>query len=158
LDPADIETRKEEFRDTLKNLNNTLDVLSINENECTSLIKACNLDSKLSLDFEDTGNIKQAAKLLSFEFGLEIDLHTRIGGAWSDGKDIQFVKSFDVVPKKLTGSGDCWDAADILGHLSHLDANERLMFSNSYASLYVSRSDFEPPTIDDAVDFAQKSI
>jgi len=158
LDPADIETRKEEFRDTLKNLNNTLDVLSINENECTSLIKACNLDSKLSLDFEETGNIKQAAKLLSFEFGLEIDLHTRIGGAWSDGKDIQFVKSFDVVPKKLTGSGDCWDAADILGHLSHLDANERLMFSNAYASLYVSRSDFEPPTIDDAVDFAQKSI
>jgi len=158
LDPADIETRKEEFRDTLKNLNNTLDVLSINENECTSLIKACNLDSKLSLYFEDIGNVKQAAKLLSSEFGLEIDLHTRTGGAWADGEHIQFVKSFDVLPKKLTGSGDCWDAADILGHLSHLDANERLLFSNAYASLYVGRSDFEPPTIDEAVEFAQKSI
>lgn len=158
LDPADIETRKEEFRDTLKNLNNTLDVLSINENECTSLLKACNLDSKLSLDFEDVGNVKQAVKLLSSEFELEIDLHTRIGGAWSNGEDIQFVKSFDVVPRKLTGSGDCWDAADILGYLSHLDANERLLFSNAYASLYVGRSDFEPPTIDEAVYLAQKRI
>jgi ribokinase len=158
LDPADIETRKEEFRDTLKNLSNSIDVLSINENECTSLIKACNLDSKLSLDFEDIDNVRQAANLLSSEFELQIDLHTRIGGAWSDGEGIQFVKSFDVVPKKLTGSGDCWDAADILGHLSHLDANERLLFSNAYASLYVSRSGFEPPTIDEAVDFAQKNI
>jgi len=158
LDPADIETRKEEFRDTLKNLNNTLDVLSINENECSSLIKACKFDSKLSLDFEAVGNVKQAVKLLSSEFSFEIDLHTRIGGAWSDGEDIQFVKSLDVVPKKLTGSGDCWDAADILGHLLHLDANERLLFSNAYASLYVGRSDFEPPTIDETVYFAQKSI
>lgn len=155
LDPADIETRKEEFRHTLRNLNNTLDVLSINENECTSLIKACNLDSRLSLDFEDIGNVEHAAKLLSSEFGLEIDLHTRTGGAWSNGDDVQFVKSFDVVPKNLTGSGDCWDAADILGHLLHLDAKERLLFSNAYASLYVGRSDFEPPTINEAVKFAQ---
>ena len=158
LDPADIETRKEEFRDTLKHLNDTIDVLSINENECTSLIKACDLDSKMSLDFDDISNVKQAVKLLSAEFGLEIDLHTRIGGAWSDGTEIQFANSFHVVPKKLTGSGDCWDAADLLGHLSHLDANERLLFSNAYASLYVGRSDFEPPTIDEAVDFAQKRI
>lgn len=158
LDPADIETRKEEFRDTLKNLNNTIDVLSINENECTSLIKACNLDSKISLDFDDIANVKQAVKLLSSEFGFNIDLHTRIGGAWSNGAEIQFANSFHVVPKKLTGSGDCWDAADLLGHLLHLDANERLLFSNAYASLYIGKSDFEPPTIDDAVAFAQKRI
>ena len=158
LDPADIETRKEEFRDTLKNLNKTIDVLSINENECTSLLKACNLDSKVTLDLHDVSNVRQAVKLLSSEFGLEIDLHTRIGGAWSDGKDIQFANSFDVVPKKLTGSGDCWDAADLVGYLANLDANERLLFSNAYASLYVASSEFEPPTINEAIDFAQKSF
>lgn len=158
LDPADIETRKEEFRDTLKNLNKTIDVLSINENECTSLLKACNLDSKVSLDLHDVSNVRLAVKLLSSEFGLEIDLHTQIGGAWSDGKDIQFASSFDVVPKKLTGSGDCWDAADLVGYLANLDANERLLFSNAYASLYVASSEFEPPTINEAIDFAQKSF
>lgn len=158
LDPADIETRKEEFRDMLKSLNNTIDVLSINENECTSLLRACNLHSELSLNLYDINNVKQAVKLLSSEFGLEIDLHTRIGGAWSDGKDTQFAKSFHVVPKKLTGSGDCWDAADLVGYLAHLDANERLLFSNAYASLYVGRSEFEPPTIEEAVNFAQKGF
>jgi ribokinase len=158
LDPADIETRKEEFRDTLNSLNNTIDVLSINENECISLLRACNLDSELSLNLHDISNVKQAVKLLSSEFGLEIDLHTRIGGAWSDGKDTQFAKSFHVVPKKLTGSGDCWDAADLVGYLAHLDANERLLFSNAYASLYIGRSEFEPPTIDEAVNLAQKSF
>lgn len=156
LDPADIETRKEEFRDTLKNLNYVIDVLSINENECTSLLKASNLDSKMSLHFDDINNVKQAVKLLASEFGLEIDLHTRIGGAWSDGTEVQFAPSFHVIPKKLTGSGDCWDAADLLGHLSHLNADERLLFSNAYASLYVGRTDFEPPTIDEAVTLAQK--
>jgi ribokinase len=158
LDPADIETRKEEFRDTLNSLNNTIDVLSINENECTSLLRACNLDCELSLNLHDISNVKQAVKLLSSEFGLEIDLHTRIGGAWSDGNDTQFAKSFHVVPKKLTGSGDCWDAADLVGYLAHLDANERLLFSNAYASLYIGRSEFEPPTIDEAVNLAQKSF
>src|ERR687898_998017 len=94
LDPADIEIRKEEFRDTLKKLNHTIDVLSINENECTSLLKACSLDSQLSLGLHQIENVKLAVKSLSSEFGLKIDLHTRIGAAWSDGKDVQFVNSF----------------------------------------------------------------
>lgn len=155
LDPADIETRKEEFRDTLKKLSYAIDVLSINENECTSLLKACNLDSRLSLNLNDIENVKKAVKTLSAELGLRIDLHTRIGGACSDGKDVVFVNSFYTVPKKVTGSGDCWDAADLVGYFAGLDTTERLLFSNAYASLYVGRKEFEPPTIAEAVDFIQ---
>lgn len=155
LDPADIEARKEEFRDTLKKLNYAIDVLSINENECTSLLKACNLDSRLSLDLNDIENVKKAVKTLSSEFGLKIDLHARIGAAWSDGKDVLFVNSFHIVPKKLTGSGDCWDAADIVGYFAGLDTPERLLFSNAYASLYIGRKEFEPPTIAEALDLIQ---
>jgi ribokinase len=155
LDPADIETRKEEFRDTLKKISYKIDVLSINENECTSLLKACNLDSRLSLDFNDIENVKKAVKTLSSEFELRIDLHTRIGGAWSDGKDVLFVNSFYTDPKKVTGSGDCWDAADLVGYFAGLDTTERLLFSNACASLYIGRKEFEPPTIAEAVDFIQ---
>jgi ribokinase len=155
LDPADIETRKEEFRDTLKKLSYVIDVLSINENECTSLLKACNLDSRFSLNLNDIENVKKAVKTLSSEFGLRIDLHTRIGGAWSDGKEVVFVNSFYTVPKKVTGSGDCWDAADIVGYFAGLDTTERLLFSNAYASLYVGRKEFEPPTIAEVADFIQ---
>ena len=153
LDPADIETRKEEFRDTLKKLSYTIDVLSINQNECTSLLKACNLESRLSLDLNHIENVKVAVKTLSAEFGLKIDLHTRIGVAWSDGKEVIFVNSFDTVPKKLTGSGDCWDSADLVGYFVGLDTTERLLFSNAYASLYIGKIEFEPPTIAEAIDF-----
>jgi ribokinase len=155
LDPADIETRKEEFRDTLKNLSSLIDVLSINENECTSLLKACNLDSRVSLDLNDIENVKKVVKTLSSEFGLKIDLHTRIGAAWSDGEDVLFVNSFYTVPKKLTGSGDCWDAADLVGYFGGLDATERLLFSNAYASLYVGSTEFEPPSIAEALDLVR---
>ena len=153
LDPADIESRKEEFRDTLKKLNYEIDALSINENECTSLIKACNLDSRFSMDLTDIGNVKQCVKSLSSEFGLKIDLHTRIGAAWSDGKDVVFVNSFQTVPKKLTGSGDSWNAADLLGYFAGLEPAERLLFSNAYAALYIGSNEFEPPTIEEAVNF-----
>jgi ribokinase len=155
LDPADIETRKEEFRDTLKNLSYAIDVLSINQNECTSLLKACNPESQLSLDLNDIENVKIAVRTLSAEFGLKIDLHTRIGAAWSDGKAVVFVNSFDTVPKKLTGSGDCWDSADLVGYFVGLDTTERLLFSNAYASLYIGKKEFEPPTIAEAVEFIQ---
>lgn len=155
LDPADIETRREEFRDTLKKLSHSIDVLSINENECTSLLKACNLESRLSLDLNVIENVKKAVKTLSSEFGLKIDLHARIGAAWSDGKDVVFVNSFYTVPKKLTGSGDCWDAADLVAYFVGLDTTERLLFSNAYASYYIGRREFEPPTIAEAVHFIQ---
>lgn len=157
LDPADIETRKEEFRDSLKKLNSLIDVLSINENECTSLLKASNLDSKLSLDLNDIESVKKVVKRLSSEFGLKIDLHTRIGAAWSDGEDVLFVNSFYTVPKKLTGSGDCWDAADLVGYFAGLDATERLVFSNAYAALYIGSREFEPPSITEALDFIQNN-
>jgi ribokinase len=155
LDPADIETRKEEFRETLKKLSYAIDVLSINENECTSLLKACNLNSRLSLDLNDIENLKKAAKTLSSELGLKIDLHTRIGAAWSDGKDVQFVNSFYTIPKRSTGSGDCWDAADLVGYFAGFDTTERLLFSNACASLYIGRREFEPPTMAEAVEFIQ---
>jgi ribokinase len=112
----------------------------------------------LSLDLHLIDNVKSAAKSLSSEFGLNIDLHARIGAAWSDGTDVLFVNSFNTVPKKLTGSGDSWDAADLVGYLAGLDATERLLFSNAYASLYIGRSEFEPPTINETVEFIQDNF
>lgn len=47
LDPADIESRKEEFLQSLKDLNETIDVLSINENECNSLARSIGFEHPL---------------------------------------------------------------------------------------------------------------
>ncbi len=50
IDPADIDARREEFRDALKIIGKYTDVLSINENECNSLTNALGSGSVLLKD------------------------------------------------------------------------------------------------------------
>ena len=44
IDPADIETRKQEFLDSITKLSDIIDILSINENECNSLASIVGID------------------------------------------------------------------------------------------------------------------
>jgi ribokinase len=84
---------------------------------------------------------------------LDIDLHTIKGAAWSNGKETDYVNAFKVEPRRATGAGDCWNAADIVGHLAGLDPRERLTFANAYASSYVRNIYAEPPTMKETFEF-----
>ncbi len=75
-----------------------------------------------------------------------MDLHTFRGAAWSNGIESVYVDAFKVTPRRATGAGDCWDAANIVGYLVGLDPRERLIFANSYASLCVKSVYAEPAT------------
>jgi ribokinase len=86
---------------------------------------------------------------------ISIDLHTSIGSYWSDGKEVDFIKSFPMQPKFVTGAGDVWDAANLLGYLANLDSSERLGFANGAASLYVDNSQGIPPTKDEVLSFVR---
>jgi ribokinase len=57
------------------------------------------------------------------------------------------VHAVKVEPKILTGAGDVWDAADIIGYIAGLDPRERLLFANAAASLYVREPTGEPPAM-----------
>jgi len=46
----------------------------------------------------------------------------------------------------LTGAGDSWNSADIIGYLAGLNATERLTFSNATVSLYLRSQIAEPPS------------
>jgi ribokinase len=152
IDPADIETRKEEFSDFLKKNSKTINVLSINENECSSLARSIKID--FDIDNYDEQILKSIAKEIAVKIGLEnVDIHTKIGAVWSDGKSSAFYPSFKCDVKNITGAGDSWDAANIFGYLSNLQPLERLKFSNAFASLYISNSDLEPPTLNEVVHF-----
>src|SRR6476646_9372461 len=59
-----------------------------NENECDSLTRALGFGSILSSEPTNTDLIKKAARIISDKFGIEVDLHTRIGAAWSNGKEV----------------------------------------------------------------------
>jgi ribokinase len=148
LDPADIETRSEEFRDSLKEIDGILDILSINENECNLLAKAIGCGILLHEGNYNENTVTRAAKIIASKIGIKnVDLHTRIGAAWSDGNETVFSPSFKCEIRTMTGAGDSWDSANIVGYLAGLKAKERLTFSNMYASLYISNLYSEPSTM-----------
>jgi len=155
IDPADIENRKQDFCNSLAKLADITDCLSINENECNSLADALGIAHPLGASF-DANEIKAAAKMVAQRVGISTDLHTRIGSAWSNGKESEFVHAIRVEARTLTGAGDSWDAADIVGYLAGLDARERLLFANCCASLYVRDPQGEPPVMNKVFELLER--
>ncbi|MGB6674347.1 MAG: PfkB family carbohydrate kinase [Candidatus Nitrosopolaris sp.] len=156
IDPADIETRKVDFRDSLKSIADFTDVLSINESEYNSLAEVAGLEH-LELTSEDiVDHIKSAVRQLAEKIGISVDLHTRKGAAWSNGKETSFVRAIKVDVRTLTGAGDSWDSADILGYLAGLNATERLTFANATVSLYLRSQNAEPPTSNEVFELLER--
>ena len=134
-------------------LSGYLGVLSINENECRLTMQSLHL-TPLPINYSNI-DITNAAKTLAYNLSLNVDVHTPLGSATSNGKETSFAKSFDVNVAISTGAGDVWDAADIAGYLCELEANERLMFANACAAFYISK--IESPALFDVPKFL-KSI
>lgn len=155
IDPADVETRKLEFSSALSKLASITDSVGINENECNSLADALKLDRLLGPTFGPV-EIRNAAKGVAEKVGISVDLHTRSGSAWSNGRESVFVHNVKVESRTLTGAGDSWDAADMLGYLAGLDPQERLLFANCCASLFVRDENAEPPTMNKAFELIER--
>jgi ribokinase len=156
LDPADIESRKDEFRDFLRTISSDIHVLALNENEANSLGNSLGMNSLLPANDYDEADVKNAALEISSNLGINTDIHTRIGAASSNTKKVDFVPAFEVKAKTLTGAGDSWDSANLVCHLSEISTYERLMFSNAYASLYVGNSQAEHPTMGETLEFLKR--
>jgi ribokinase len=146
LDPADIQTRQSEFKFAISELASNIDSLSLNENECNLLLKQFGLGNLIEEDEN-----KQLVTSLSEKISIPIDLHTSFGAFWSNGKEVEFAKSFPADVKFVTGAGDVWDAANILGYLANLEPKERLLFANAASSLYIGNSNGIPPTMDEVL-------
>lgn len=142
VDPADIQTRSKEFCKILKEPNNLVHILSINENECNSLLVELNLQKLILNKKYNQKNIKLAIKELAKNLKVFTDLHTRYGSACSNGNEVFFADTVkNITVNNLTGAGDSWDAADIIGYIIGLPPEQRLFFSNMFASLYISIND-----------------
>ncbi|SRR5579883_821913 len=149
LDPADIQTRSKEFREALGRLGPDMDSLCINENECNILLGQYGLGRA-----SGTEETKDLVKELSAKSSVPIDLHGISGSYWTDGREALFVKSFPARPVLVTGAGDVWDAANAVGYMAELEPDERLLFANATAALYVSRG--VPPTFEEALSLAKR--
>ena len=65
VDPADIDNRRDEFKNDLLKLASFIDVLSLNENECRSLGNASGYSSLLPPNSYNGNDLKNAAKKLA---------------------------------------------------------------------------------------------
>jgi ribokinase len=157
LATADIETRKNDFRDSLVKLAGLTDCLSINENECNSLADALGFGRLLGPSYS-VNEVKEVAKRIAERVGISTDLHTKIGSAWSNGKETAFAHIIKVEAKRLTGAGDTWDAAAIIGYLVGLHPQERLLFANCCASLYVRDPNGEPPSMNKVFELLERVL
>lgn len=152
LDPADIQTRPKEFKEALNELHSSLNSLCINENECNILLKQYGLGT-----ISGAGDTKKLVQELAKKISITIDLHTASGSYWSNGNEVEFVKSFQVEPVIVTGAGDVWDAANIVGYLGNLSTPERLVFANGASALYIKNTQGDPPTLHEVLSFTSKN-
>jgi len=158
LAPADLESRRDEFYNSIKKISEIIDILSINENEANSLAKSINLDILITEDNLNEENVKKVTKSIASDLKIkEVDLHTKIGSAWSDGKECIFSPSFPCEVNSITGAGDVWDSADIIGYLAKLQPKDRLLVSNAYASMYISNTSSEPVTMNELCQFLKRN-
>ena len=94
-------------------------------------------DKKISSNYT-IEEIKKAASEISNTLEIIIDIHTPLGSCSSQNNEIQFVDSFKVQPKILTGAGDIWNAVNILAFKKKFSAYNRLNIAHAAAASYIS--------------------
>lgn len=114
-----------------------VDAWSLNENE----VRAFSGDA--------SGTPEALGKRLSERVGTRLDLHTRRWAASiQDGTSVR-VPALGGKPRRLTGAGDTWNAANLAGYLLGWPPKERLRFAHRVATRYVTGATGLPPSAPD---------
>ena len=131
-----------------------VDILGINENEAGWISwHLTGKDERWKNIVSRPDDWIPAAKIISTETGIQVDLHTSKFAASINEDHVVSVPIFDTPGKVVCGAGDAWNAGDIYGELLHLSATERLVLANAIAALYVSSEEAIHPTITAVLDF-----
>ena len=151
LDCADISTSVDRLPKLIDDIirKDLVDIISLNENECSVLSQYLGF-KKLSENYS-VKDIKEIAVSLSSHLNLSIEIHTPLGSCSASDNDVHFVKSFEIQPIRLTGAGDVWNAANVLGIKKEISVEKRLNFANACAAVYVSsfqNNDFDLSDVD----------
>ena len=131
-----------------------VDIIGMNENE------ACWLAWVLSGEDDhwrgvmpDSTEWLNAAKLVSKETGIRVDLHTPEFSASIEDDETTVVSTFKVECRIMCGAGDAWNAGNIYGTLAGLQTMDRLYLADAVAALYVSSTTATHPSREDVIEF-----
>ncbi|MFH2104671.1 MAG: carbohydrate kinase family protein [Parcubacteria group bacterium] len=87
-----------------------------------------------------------------------VDLHTKdYGQSFGAELETDQVATFDVMPQRLTGAGDNWNAGNVLGELLGLADEQRLLLANAVANYYITSEDGQPATRQELIKFLKQN-
>ncbi len=150
FDPGDPTSRAGEIEDLNRRVLMTglVDVLSVNENELMRLAAEV---AEQPPEVEATEDPLYSAASVFSMMGGRVDLHTPdFSATFVDGQRVT-VPCAKIVPLKVTGAGDVWNAADIFAHGIGLDHKERLVFANAACAAYLKTHGLEPPSLSEVI-------
>ena len=131
-----------------------VDILGMNENEaCWLAWVLSGEDDQWREAMQDSTKWLNAAKLVSKETGVRVDLHTPEFSASIDDDELTVVPTFKVECRIMCGAGDAWNAGNIYGILAGLKTMDRLYLAGAVAALYVSSTTATHPTREDVIEF-----
>ncbi|MGP8069814.1 MAG: PfkB family carbohydrate kinase [Candidatus Bathyarchaeia archaeon] len=137
LDPADLAGAEGRIKVLSKEIigQGLVDVVSLNENETRIMARVLSA-GLLPRNYNKQDLVKVSGRLQDV-LSVTLDVHTPIGSVSSTDLGQTWVRAFGNITGSVTGAGDVWDAGDIVGHLVDLSAQERMLFANASAYLYL---------------------
>ncbi len=157
-DTADPTPNKEKIPELMKNvlLSKLVDILSLNENEaiCYASQLSDEMKARKGERLEDLA--RRSAGILASQLSARVDLHTTSFSATFSGKKETTVPAFKIPVLRATGSGDAWNAGNILGDANELSDGCRLTLANTVAAYYISNPNGTYPTRKQLIDFLKK--
>ncbi len=128
-----------------------VDVVSVNENETRIMARRLSV-GRLPRNYKKQ-DLVRVSGLLQDVLRVKLDVHTPIGSVSSTEEGQTWVSAIGNIAGFVTGAGDVWDAGDIVGHLVDLQAQDRLLFANACAYLYLRSRSRRMPTLRQTTDF-----
>lgn len=151
FDSGDPSPRRPDIPDLIRNvlMNPSVDVFGLNENE---------LNQYSDSTHKSQADMISAVESLKKKIPARIDLHTAAfsGSVSSSTTVIETIPVTTVY--RSTGAGDAWNAADIFADLLGFADDERLLFANICAGLYISSADVGHSTIDMVINYIKKNL
>lgn len=156
FDPADVMEKADDLPDLKRRVfdKGLVKYFSMNDNEAR-IISRVLAGHNLSQDYS-SDDLTKTIRVLSDLTGGRVDIHTHRFSLSCLNNEVSLAECHKLVQKTITGAGDVWDAADIIGYRTGLEDEERLVLANGAAGLFVSREDAVPPIASEVIEFLQE--
>jgi ribokinase len=153
FDPADVSEKADDLPELKKRVldRGLIKYFSMNDNEARIMSRTF-AGHRLAQDYS-SDDLQKTIQVLADVTGQRVDIHTHRFSMSCCGREVCVAACHKLEQKTVTGAGDVWDAADLVGYKAGLDDEERLILANGAAGLYVSREDALVPGPPEVLDF-----